>query len=423
MTDVPVVGTRHYDVVVVGGGSAGVAAAVGAADSGARTLLVEAYGMLGGAVTISNVLSYCGFFTEHPPYEKVVAGVADRVLAGLHELGAAAERLVPGNGNKFITVDPEAVKVVLDRVVAQSGSDVLLHAGVIGASSRDGVVDGVELAHHGGRLRVTADGFVDASGNGDLAFLAGAATTGPEPGEDYTTATMMMRLSGIPEEVDTSAPAIRAAMQAHVAATGAVLPKMAGILARVPPSGDLMAILADTPGNPLDVDSLTAAEQTGRALSWTYLDAIRRHLPGAGAAQLVSTGPQVGIREGRRLLGQETVTRDDVLTARRRADGIARCGWPMESHQVPGKVLWQSVGGHSWYDIPYGALASRTHTNLWAAGRTISCDRQAFNSARVMGTAFATGHAAGVAAAVWADEKTHDVEGVRKRLVAQGALV
>jgi len=415
--------TRSYDVVVVGGGAAGVAAAVGAADSGARTLLIENYGVLGGAATISGVLSYCGLFCEHPPYHKAVAGVADRVLAELYTLDAAAERLIPGNGNKFVTVDPEAVKVTLDRIVTRSGAHLLLHAQVIGAGHDGTHVTSVEVAHHGGRLNIQAKAFVDASGNGDLASLAGAATQSPEPGDPYTVASMMMRLSGIPQDVDTSPGAVRAAMQAHVAATGDILPKMAGIFARVPPSGDLMAILADTDGDPLDVDRLTTAEVTGRELAWTYLGAIRTHLPGGSDARLVSTGPQIGIREGRRLLGQEVITRDDVLTARRRPDAVARCGWPMESHRVPGKVLWESIGGHSYYDIPYGALLSKTYDNLWAAGRTISADRDAFSSARVMGTAFATGQAAGVAGARWCDTARHDVDAVRSCLLHQGALL
>ncbi len=415
---------QHYDVVVVGGGAAGVAAAAGAADSGARTLLVERYGMLGGAATVSSVLSYCGIYTQGEPWEQVVAGVADRVLAHLDKLGGCTERISRSSGNKFLAIDPEAVKLTLDRIVTDSGAGLLLHAQVIDAWSEHGQVKGLLLLDHGGgRIELTAEAFVDASGDGNLAFLAGAATMQPEPGEVYQSGTMMMRIGGIPAGVDTSAPTLRSAVRAHVVATGVTLPRETGILAPVPISGDLMAILADVDVDPLDAASLTRAELAGRSTAWAYLDAIRRHLPGAEGAYLVSTGPQLGVREGRRLLGREVITRDDVLDGRKRSDSVARCGWPIESHLIPGRSVYESVGGRSWYDIPYGALLSQTHDNLWAAGRIVSCDRDAFASLRVMGTAFATGQAAGVAAADWVTRHNHDIDAVRNALRGQNALV
>lgn len=413
----------RYDVVVAGGGAGGVAAAVAARDTGARVLLIERYGMLGGAATISSVLTYCGFFTEGEPWERVVRGVGERVLDRLKALGLCREMTSVSSGNRFVVLDPEAVKRVLDGLVIDAGVDVFFHRQIIGGDHVNGRLTAVTVAGDDGLERIEARGFVDATGNSTLAYLSQAATERPDAGDFYQSSTMMMRIGGIDPDASLSRSAIREAVRAGRPTAPIPLPRETGIAARLPGSDDVMAILADVQFDPFSAAQLSQAEMTGRKLAWAYTAILREHLPGAQHAHLVSTGPQIGIREGRRLVGQDRVTRDDVISARRRSDGIARAGWPIEAHPEAGRSLYESVGGRGWYGVPYGALVSRTYDNLFAAGRTIACDRAAFSSLRVMGTAFATGHAAGVAAAVLTAGGGHDSSLVQKTLTEQNALI
>ena len=168
---------------------------------------------------------------------------------------------------------------------------------------------------------------------------------------------------------------------------------------------------------------LTRAELEARRLSWRYLEAFRRYLAGWQDGYLAATGPQLGIREARRLRGRDLVRAEDVTSGRRRPhDAVARCGWPMEDHVAPGVTEYGGIKDRGWYHIPYGAICSASTDNLWAGGRLVCSDSRAYASLRVMGTSFGTGHACGVAAAVYAAGGRHDYAATRERLVQQGAL-
>jgi hypothetical protein len=185
-----------------------------------------------------------------------------------------------------------------------------------------------------------------------------------------------------------------------------------------------MLLLDDQHGDVLNVDELTNAEIQGRRLSWKYLAAFRKSLSGWQASYIASTGPQIGIREARRLRGDDLVHASDVTSGRKRPlDAIARCGWPMEDHSTPGETHYEGIKDKGWYHIPYGAICSESTPNLWAGGRLVSSDRRAYASLRVMGTSFATGHACGVAAAVYALTGHHDYPRTRSLLQEQGALI
>jgi hypothetical protein len=192
----------------------------------------------------------------------------------------------------------------------------------------------------------------------------------------------------------------------------------------MPLSREIMLLIADNHGDALDVADVTAAEVQSRRLSWQYLAAFQRSLPGWENSFLASTGPQLGIRETRRLRGQQAVSADDVTAGRKRAtDAIARSGWPIEDHVAVGTTEYGGIADKGWYHVPYGAICSDTTENLWAGGRLTSSDNRAYASLRVMGTSFATGHACGVAAAVYAADGRHDYARTRTLLHEQGALI
>ena len=149
----------------------------------------------------------------------------------------------------------------------------------------------------------------------------------------------------------------------------------------------------------LSSESYTEAEQSARAAAHDYVEVLRRRVPGFENAYLLQTGPQIGIRESRHPPARYELTREDLLTGRQRADAVARAAWPIEDHSVPGKPKYQAIGGAGYADIPLDSLRAKSLDNLYLAGRTIGADEFAYASVRVMGTAFATGEAAGRAMA------------------------
>jgi glycine/D-amino acid oxidase-like deaminating enzyme len=407
-----------YDVIVAGGGSAGVAAAVGAAEAGRRTLLVERGPCLGGAATLRNVVTYCGLFTRTEPPAQAVFGVAERVMAKLR----AADAVTPPTRFTAVAVvfDPETVKRALDEVCAEAGVDVLLHAAVTGARRDGDRVASVDVLDHRGAHTYPAAAFVDGSGEGDLAYHAGADVRYGTDGR-VQTATLGIRFGGIPADADASRDSFQAAIKAAKARGVAPLAAERGLIARMPVSGDVIAYLADEEYDATDARSASVAEAHARAQARAYLEAVRG-APGCGAAYIVSTGPELGTRESRHVIGRHRVPERVVLDGDTYPDAVAVGAWPIEYHPGVGvPAEWRFIGGQGVYGIPLRALHSANTANLFAAGRLVDGDRGAGGSMRAMGTAMATGHAAGVAAAQVASGTPADPAAVRTELNRQDA--
>lgn len=413
---------EHFDVVVVGGGSAGVGAAIGAAQTAATVCLIERYPFLGGAATASSLLCYCGFFDQRR--EQVVGGVGADLLRRLRAGGAYEEKTFRWSGNTVVMIDPEFTKLTLDAMVGDARIAVSLHSYLVAAHAEGDQLTEVVVADHGGMRTITGAQFVDATGDGNLAHLAGAAVRVSAP-QDRQVATLSMRIGGVPEGAVISSGAMRAAVAAHNACHDRQLERDHGPVGRLPLTGELTMQIVDQAVDALDSRDLTRGETTARTLAWDYLAAFRDHIDGWQDAYLVATGPQLGIRESRHLVGVGEVTRDDVLRARRDPHaGVARCGWPIEEHKAVGETRYRSIDGRAYYDIPLDALHSATHENLWAGGRLVSSDTDAYCSLRVMGTSFATGQAAGVAAALRSvSARAPDTADVQRELRRQDAII
>lgn len=422
LSDPRVDAPETYDVVVVGGGSGGIGAAIGAAQAGAAVHLIERHAFLGGAATVCSVLSYCGFFDQRR--EPVVGGVGGDLLARLRAGGAYHEITFKWSGNTVVMIDPEYTKLVLDEMLADAGVSVGLHSYLIGTHCETATVRSVVTSTAAANRTVTAAAFVDASGDGNLAQLAGAAVS-VLPASQRQAATLSMRIGGVGPDAPISSELMREAVAAHNATSDRRLERDHGPAARLPLTGEITMQIVDQCVDALDAHDLSRAEREARAQAWDYLNAFRNRIPGWEGAYLVGTGPQIGVRETRHMVGHYELTADDVLSARRRPqDGIARCGWPLEAHHGIGSTRYTPIEGRAFYDIPLDALRSIDRDNLWAAGRLVSCDPAAYCSVRVMGTAFATGQAAGVAAALQARSgAAPDATEVRGELERQGALV
>jgi hypothetical protein len=413
---------ERYDVVVAGGGSGGVGAAIGAAQAGASVHLLERYPFLGGAAIASSVLSYCGFFDQRR--ELVVAGVGGELLTRLRAGGAYEEITFKWSGNTVVLIDPEFTKLTLDAMIADAGVSLGLHSYLATARCTAAEISSITTITAGQERRIGGSVFVDASGDGNLAQAAGASLS-VLPAAERQAATLSMRIGGVKPDAPISSELMRQAVAEHNAANERQLLRDHGPAARLPLTGEVTMQIVDQCVDALDAHDLTRAETAARAEAWDYLNAFRNSMPGWEDAYLVATGPQIGVRETRHMVGRYEVTASDVLSARRRPDdGIARCGWPLEAHHGIGSTRYTPIEGRAFYDIPLDALRSIDRDNLWAAGRLVSSDTEAYCSLRVMGTAFATGQAAGVAAALQARlGAAPSPAAVREELERQGALV
>ena len=415
------------DVVVVGGGSAGCSAAVAAARSGARTLLVEASGFLGG--TGAAVLdTFYGFYAPGADDLRVVGGIGWELASGLLADGQAFERPNTYGAGTGVTYEPEALKLSWDRLTAGAGVDVLLHATLTGVRTDGRRITGLELATKAGPAVVEAHAVVDASGDAEVAWRAGAALERPSADRRVQPLTMTFRLGG----VDVPALSTRDLHErmAKAVDSGAYdLPRREGSVHRTVLPGVVHTNLTRVSGvDPTDPWQLSAAEAEGRRQVAEYVRFLTAEVPGYENAYLIQTSVRIGVRETRRLLGRYVLTRDDVLEARDFPDAVARCGAPVEDHDGGESTIWVYVGGSPsgrTYGVPYRCLLPVELDNLAVAGRCLSATHDAHASVRSMAQCMAMGQAAGTAAALATDGLVGELPAneLRDRLRSDGVLL
>ena len=415
-----------YDVVIAGGGAGGVGAAIGAARAGAKVCLVEKYGFLGGAATTSQVLSYCGLYQQGPKPVHAVRGMSAALLDELKGLGLDCEaHCSETTGNWITLLDPEALKLALDRLVIGHGVETKLHTRVSAVRRTGQWLESVTLAGMGGVSEVAGGAFVDASGDANLAMLTGVDYRVGDGERNLQALTLPVRIGGVDPELSIDRRAlIEAINEYNRFGRFPIKRDDGGIIVRLPVSGDIWWMIIDLDIQDLSSESFTEAERVGREMAAEYVGMLRTGVSGFERAHLVCTGPQVGVRETRHPEARYEISTDDALEGRQRADAVARAAWPMEVHGEAGKPVYRPVGGDGYFHVPYDSIRAKSVENLWYAGRVIGADPGAYGSVRVMGTAFATGEAAGVSAADYIDKNRYvDIESVQSRLIKQGALI
>ena len=406
------------DVLVVGGGAAGVAAAVTAARLGSKVVLLERYGFCGGAAVAGMSGTLCGLYLASPGAagspEQVVHGFAGEFARALADRGGLTPPVRYGDTWTRVH-DPMIWRDTADALLGSAGVRVVFHAVVteVHLEGRERVA-GVRAYTKAGKLDVFASTVIDASGDADVVAMAGLGTTLGDDGR-VQNPTMMFRLQGVDVERFTRrygpdtilARDVERLIEAEQA-RGEDLPRRKVFLFPTPSPGQLLCNATRIIGGdgrelvPINWRDLTEAETRGRAQARAYARFFQRHLEGCAGAWLVDTGVQVGVRQTRQIDGVEQLRNTDVTEARKRPDGIARSPWPIELHSGERPHLAWSY--HDFYEVPYGCFVPRTGESVLVAGRCLSAEHEAMASARVTGPCFAYGQAIGLAASLCARE-------------------
>lgn len=416
------------DVLVIGGGSAGSAAAVAAARDGARVALVERMGFLGG--TGAAVLdTFYGFYTPGTESRKVVGGIPDEVVERLTRRGAAIQRPNTYGAGTGITYDPELLKVTWEELTTEAGVALLLHTFFLDAVVDDGVVTGAIVANKAGLWQIRARTVIDASGDADVAYAAGAPFDQGTSGRTQSLTTTF-RLANVDIQ---AAKAVRKeqlwlAMREANASGHFDLPREEGSVHITPYAGlmttNMVRISLEDPTDPV---LLSGAEVEGRRQALEYFRFLKERIAGYEDAVLISFSTYIGVRESRRILGQYWLTRDDVLSKQRFDDAVAMCGAPIEDHHAGSDTRWEYIPDGGTYDIPYRCLLPKKVQGLLVAGRCLSASHDAHASVRSMAQCMALGQAAGLAAslAAAASRSPEDIDRpeLRNRLLAVGAVL
>jgi len=446
---------RDYDVLVLGGGNAGCAAALAAARHGARTMLIERYGFLGGTATASMVGPWMTF---HSGEKRIVGGIAQEIVERLMRTGASPGHIVDASDYvpTITPFDPEAHKALLFEMMAESGVDLLLHAWFLRAELRerpDGSteVDRAIVATVAGERAYRGTITIDSTADAYVAASAGVPTQQGDERGRVQPASLMFRLSHVdldelaayvrmhPDQMRTSlktherqAPALTAVAglydlwhQAQADGMVDVPRELVSFFVTPYPDEVTVNMTRVTNIDPLDPDDVTRAEIEARGQVMQLLRFFQQRVPGFEHARLAATGTQIGVRESRRIVGRYTLTREDVLDARQFDDAIARSAYPIDVHNPSGSgTTTHRLALGTAYEIPYRCMVPINREQMLVAGRCISTTHEALASTRLTPTVMTLGQAAGTAAALAKQSGVRvgdvDVHALRSTLSADG---
>ena len=411
-----------YDVVVAGGGPAGFIAAIAAAREGAKVALVERYGFLGGMATAGYVAPLSVFAFKG---ELVIGGIPWEFVQRLEKMGGAFIEWPKAN----VDFDIEIYKLLTQRMVLEAGVDLFMHSSLIGCIASGKTIEQIVIENKNGLETLRAKRFIDATGDADLAWMAGVPMQ-PNPDGDLQPSSFCFVLSG----VDTESDLLKNCMYHNgingpsqclpvreklleLKEKGADLPDFGGPwFNNVLHKGSVAVNITRTAADSTDNRNFTAAECKLREDIFTFVDLLRTHFPEFKDCYVSSSAPQAGIRESRRIVGVHTVTGEEYVSALHYPDSISRGAHPIDMHASKGASQVRITLEQPAY-VPYRALIAPDWPNLLVAGRCISTDRRALASLRVQASCMGTGQAAGVAAA-------HSIrEGVSVQSVDTDALI
>ncbi|MET3699658.1 FAD dependent oxidoreductase [Bacillus oleivorans] len=441
----------EFDVVVAGGGPAGINAAIASGRTGAKTLLIERYGFLGGMSTIALVYPWMTFHTSSG--KQVIKGIAQEIVERLIKQGGSPGHLRDTVGFTYTVTPyhPEKYKLLALEMLEEAGVEVLVHSFADQVEVEGIQITSIKLTTKSGPITVSAKRFVDTTGDADIAFLSGAPCF---KGRDHDHKTQPMTMKFRMRGVDLAK--VKAAMKANPRNFYKKTPideldelPLTGVQgfykewneSGVPINRDQVLFFAGPEEDEVlvnctrvqgldgtDVFDLSQGEKEGRKQVLMMAEFLQRKIPGFEKASISAVGTQIGIRETRRIDGQYALTIEDVVSGRKFEDTIALSGYPIDIHDPTGKgVQANDIQGDGSYGIPYRCLLPKQIENLLVAGRCISTTHEALATTRLTPSAMATGQAAGTAAALSITEnvppKNLNINKLKAILLEDGAVL
>ncbi len=403
--EIPVYG--EFDVVVVGGGVAGFPAAIAAARTGARTLIIERFPYFGGTATASLMANINGFRNQkEPDYLQTTKGIGEEVMLRLIEAGGTGKSPYPakttysdkkGDLSYAFAIDTERFKYIVLKMVKEAGVKILFHTYFSDVIMEGEAIKGILIENKSGRQAVFGKIIIDASGDGDVACKAGVPFWQTERDEaPRLNDCLMYKVVGFPENHEI-----------HGCQYGSTMVLWGPRL---------------NPLNGADADELTEGEINARLAVYEDLEEKKKQMPDLKDARIIETGPLLGVRQTRFIEGLYKITGEDVIEGRRFDDSIAMAANPIIHFYGYRRFL-----EHEGYEIPYRCILPKKVSNLLVVGRCMSSDQRAYESWRAMAHIMPIGEAAGTAAALSIEQRVEPkdlgVKALQERLIAQGAEI
>jgi len=414
---------KSADILIAGGGPAGCGAAIAASSLGAKVTLIERYGFLGGMATAGLVYPW---MTSYAGRKKIIAGVFEKVINKLKKENAFKD----GShfGGLHHCFDPEILKYVLMEMLIERKVEILFHSFISGAKTKNKKIEGLEVVSKSGKEILLSNLIIDATGDGDVAYYAGADyEKGRKEDGLMQPATLNFRMGGVnvkkmPEREEINKLYLQAKKEGKIG----------------DPRENLLwfeTLREDqihfNTTRVLGIDGtkrcdLSAAEIEARRQVMELVKFLRKKVPGFENSYLLITAPQIGIRETRRIIGEYILSEADLLQARKPSDAIALGSYGLDIHNPKGEgTIIKKLKKGAYYGIPYRCLIPKKIEGLIIAGRPISATHAAHSSVRIQPICYATGQAAGSAAALALSDKTTprkvNVEKLQKVLKREGA--
>jgi hypothetical protein len=387
-----------YELIIAGGGLSGVAVAIAAARENIKVLIIEKNGFLGGMATaglVNPFMAYC-LWTGPWKYDwnkKVNQGIFGEILANLEKLDGLKD---------YVVFNEEILKLVLDNMLKENGIDVLFHTSISKVKRKHNKIDSIYVSNKAGITCYKSHYFVDTTGDADLSAFAGCEY---KLGRDKDNFCQPMTLCFRIAKVDKSKldPDLINRKYLEAKEKGFITNPREDVLIFPTMIDDVLhfnstRIVGKSAINPQD---LTEAEIEGRRQAYELYRFLKNNIPAFKNSELLMSAPQIGIRESRRIVGEYTITEDDILSTKKFEDSIARGTYSIDIHNPAGTgTSIQDVPYGNYYTIPYRALIPKGIDNLIVAGRPISATHEAHSAYRIMPICTCIGEGAGIAASI-----------------------
>ncbi|MBQ2705049.1 MAG: FAD-dependent oxidoreductase [Clostridia bacterium] len=417
---------KKYDLIVVGGGFAGVTAALEAARHGVDVLLVEKYNCLGGATANCLISPFMPYWSNDPETDEKMYLTGDMFMNIVEEMIK-----IGGMNDKGLYFDEEILKLVLNRMCAEYGVELLYNTVVTDAKVENGKIISLKALGKSQTLELIADNYIDATGDGELAYLAGCEyMLGREKDNLCQPMTLCFRMSGVDKEKYLKNHAKMSEVYREFKAKGLIKNPREDILTFGNFNDGVIHFNTTriVKMNPTDPFQVTKAEIEAREQVFEMLDFLKNNIEGFENARIQSTALQIGIRESRKIVGEHILNVDELKSLARFDDAVAVANYDIDIHNPEGAgTSHYYFGKGEWYEIPYRSLIPKGKDNLLIAGRCISSTHEAQASYRIMPYCAQLGQAAGAAMSLAKSQGVNprdiDVKALQEILKSEGFYI